>query len=86
MKVTLKPFRVAQMLDTDERRLSYLNAVLKDGDMVELKDALEVVAESKGIKDIDLSDFNGGVVELLGVLHKFGFTLQTLEIQEYHSA
>ncbi|GMB93881.1 hypothetical protein NHP200010_16160 [Helicobacter bizzozeronii] len=83
MKVTLKPFRVAQMLDTDERRLSYLNAVLEDGDIVELKDALEVVAESKGI---NLPAFNGGVVELLGTLKKLGFTLQTLELPKSHTA
>ncbi|WP_104759273.1 helix-turn-helix domain-containing transcriptional regulator [Helicobacter bizzozeronii] len=83
MKVTLSPFDVVEFLDTDEMRLSYLNAVLEDGDTAELKRALVYVAKSKGI---ELPAFNGGVLELLEALHKFGFTLQTLEMQKYHTA
>ncbi|WP_104629576.1 helix-turn-helix domain-containing transcriptional regulator [Helicobacter bizzozeronii] len=83
MAETFTTFSVAQMLDTDVRRLDYLNAVLEDGDMTELKGALEVVAESKGI---DLPVFNGGVVELLRALKKLGFTLQTLEVPKCHTA
>ncbi|BCZ19542.1 hypothetical protein NHP190012_11840 [Helicobacter sp. NHP19-012] len=42
--------------NTEGRRLAYLGAVLEDGDMAELKDALAVIAKSKGI---DLPPFEG---------------------------
>ncbi|WP_104696403.1 helix-turn-helix domain-containing transcriptional regulator [Helicobacter salomonis] len=83
MKVTFSPFRVAQMLDTEERRLSYLNAVLEDGDTAELKDALEVIAESKGI---DLPPFEGDTLEFMRVLKKLGFGLQSLQMPQNHTA
>ncbi|WP_240451667.1 hypothetical protein [Helicobacter sp. L8] len=65
MKVTLKPFDAAEFLDSDQVRLSYLNAVLEDGDMTELKDALAVIAKSKGI---DLPPFKGDALEFARVL------------------
>ncbi|WP_104758275.1 helix-turn-helix domain-containing transcriptional regulator [Helicobacter salomonis] len=83
MKVTFSPFRVAQMLDTEERRLSYLNAVLEDGDTAELKDALEVIAESKGI---DLPPFEGDTLEFMRVLKKLGFGLRSLQMPQNHTA
>ncbi|GMT39177.1 hypothetical protein NHP20013_13020 [Helicobacter bizzozeronii] len=48
--------------------------------MAELKRALTYIAESKGIKDINLSDFNGDTLEFARVLKKLGFGLQSLEI------
>ncbi|GMT39231.1 hypothetical protein NHP20013_13660 [Helicobacter bizzozeronii] len=79
--MAFKPFRVAQMLDTEERRLSYLNAVLRDGDMVELKDAIEVIAESKGVElPVLEGDFG-----LLPALKKLGFKLQALELPKTHT-
>ncbi|WP_104628644.1 helix-turn-helix domain-containing transcriptional regulator [Helicobacter bizzozeronii] len=83
MEVTFSPFRVAQMLDTEERRLSYLNAVLEDGDVAELKDALEVIAESKGI---DLPPFDGDTLEFMRILKKLGFGLHSLEPSKNHTA
>ncbi|WP_233705172.1 helix-turn-helix domain-containing protein [Helicobacter bizzozeronii] len=57
--MAFKPFSIPKALNTDGRRLAYLNAVLEDGDIVELKETLEIIAESKGIKGIDLSTFKG---------------------------
>ncbi|WP_104751156.1 helix-turn-helix domain-containing transcriptional regulator [Helicobacter salomonis] len=83
MKVTLKPFDAAEFLDSDQVRLSYLNAVLEDGDLAELKDALEVIAKSKGI---DLPPFEGDALEFARVLKKLGFCLQSLEMLKCHTA
>lgn len=82
MKVTLRPFRVAQMLDTEERRLSYLNTVLKDGDIAEIRRAFRHVAESKGIELPSLE----GEFWVLEALKKLGLGLQSLEMQEGHTA
>ncbi|CCB80790.1 helix-turn-helix domain-containing transcriptional regulator [Helicobacter bizzozeronii] len=86
MPVTFKPFNAAEFLDSDQVRLSYLNAVLADGDMAELKDALEIIAESKGIKGIDLSAFEGDTLEFMQVLKKLGFGLQALRLSKSHTA
>ncbi|BEG56603.1 hypothetical protein NHP21005_02910 [Helicobacter sp. NHP21005] len=84
MSVTFKPFRLAEFLDTEEVRLSYLNAVLEDGDMAEIKDTLAVIAESKGI---DLPPFEGDALEFARVLKKLGFGLQSLdEMQKRNTA
>ncbi|WP_199764733.1 hypothetical protein [Helicobacter bizzozeronii] len=72
--------------DKSTQQLAYPNAVLKDGDMAELKRALTYIAESKGIKDINLSDFNGDTLEFARVLKKLGLGLQSLEIPKSHTA
>ncbi|WP_233707503.1 hypothetical protein [Helicobacter bizzozeronii] len=54
--------------------------------MAELKRALTYIAESKGIKDINLSDFNGDTLEFARVLKKLGLGLQSLEIPKSHTA
>ncbi|GMB93530.1 hypothetical protein NHP200010_12520 [Helicobacter bizzozeronii] len=83
MKVTLSLFDVVEFLDTDEMRLSYLNAVLEDGDTAELKRALVYVAKSK---DIELPVFNGDVFEFTEALKKLGFGLQAWGLSKSHTA
>ncbi|CCB80769.1 hypothetical protein HBZC1_17830 [Helicobacter bizzozeronii CIII-1] len=80
--MAFKSFRVAQMLDTEERRLSYLNAVLEDGDVAEIKRAFKHVAESKGVELPALE----GDFWLLPALKKLGFKLQALELPKTHTA
>ncbi|WP_104696397.1 helix-turn-helix domain-containing transcriptional regulator [Helicobacter salomonis] len=75
MKVTLSPFSVVEFLDTEEVRLSYLNAVLEDGDMAELKRAFRHVAEAKGVELPALE----GEDWLLKALRALGFGLQSLQ-------
>ncbi|BEG56615.1 hypothetical protein NHP21005_03030 [Helicobacter sp. NHP21005] len=69
MEVTFSPFSVVEFLNSDEKRLSYLNAVLEDGDLVELQDALEVIAKSKGV-ELPKRD------SLLELVKYLGFNLQ----------
>ncbi|BCZ19489.1 hypothetical protein NHP190012_11310 [Helicobacter sp. NHP19-012] len=69
MEVTFSPFSVVEFLNSDEKRLSYLNAVLEDGDLVELQDALEVIAKSKGV-ELPKGD------SLLELVKYLGFNLQ----------
>ncbi|WP_235853042.1 helix-turn-helix domain-containing protein [Helicobacter labacensis] len=45
--MAFKPFSIPKTLNTEGRRLAYLNAVLEDGDMAELKRVLMHIAESK---------------------------------------
>ncbi|GMT39030.1 hypothetical protein NHP20013_11300 [Helicobacter bizzozeronii] len=80
--MAFKSFRVAQMLDTEERRLSYLNAVLEDGDVAEIKRAFRHVAEAKGVELPALE----GDFWLLPALKKLGFKLQALELPKTHTA
>lgn len=80
------PLDMAQILDTEERRLSLLNAVLEDGDTTELKNTLASIAESKGIKDLDLSNFGGDAFDLMRVLKRLGFGLQPLNEPKCQSA
>ncbi|WP_104758288.1 helix-turn-helix domain-containing transcriptional regulator [Helicobacter salomonis] len=82
MQVTFSPFRVAQMLDTEERRLSYLNAVLEDGDMAELKRAFRHVAEAKGVELPALE----GEDWFLKALRALGFGLRSLQMPQNHTA
>ncbi|GMB92713.1 hypothetical protein NHP200010_04240 [Helicobacter bizzozeronii] len=84
--MAFKPFSIPKTLNTEGRRLAYLNAVLEDGDMAELKRVLAYIAESKGIKDIDLSTFEGDTLEFMRVLKKLGFGLHSLEIPKSHTA
>ncbi|WP_104641442.1 helix-turn-helix domain-containing transcriptional regulator [Helicobacter bizzozeronii] len=58
--MAFKPFGVVKFLNNDEKRLSFLNAVLEDGDMAELKIALTKIAKSKGI---DLPPFEEDALE-----------------------
>lgn len=52
MKVELKEFRVEDFLTTEELRKEYLNQVLADGDIEELKNALFYIAKSRGIESV----------------------------------
>ncbi|BCZ18345.1 hypothetical protein NHP190003_16270 (plasmid) [Helicobacter sp. NHP19-003] len=82
--MAFKPFSVVKFLNTNEKCLSFLEAVLEDGDLTELKDALEVIVKSKGI---DLSPFEGDALEFARVLKKLGFGLQSLdEMQKRNTA
>ncbi|BEG58248.1 MULTISPECIES: helix-turn-helix domain-containing transcriptional regulator [Helicobacter] len=82
--MAFKPFSVVKFLNTDEKRLSFLEAVLEDGDLAELKDALGVIAKSK---NIDLPSFEGNALEFARVLKKLGFGLQSLnEMQKRNTA
>ncbi|GMT39234.1 hypothetical protein NHP20013_13690 [Helicobacter bizzozeronii] len=81
--MAFKPFSVVKFLNNDEKRLSFLNAVLEDGDMAELKIALRKIAKSKGI---DLPPFEGDALEFARVLKQLGFGLRALEIPKSHTA
>ncbi|WP_104758290.1 helix-turn-helix domain-containing protein [Helicobacter salomonis] len=81
--MAFKPFSIPKALNTEGRRLAYLNAVLEDGDMEELKETLEIIAESKGI---DLPPFEGDTLEFMRVLKKLGFGLQSLQMPQNHTA
>lgn len=48
----LEEFELSDFLTTDEMRRKYLNDVLKDGDLEELKRALFYIAKSKGIENV----------------------------------
>jgi len=53
MKVSkLKKFDAAEHLRTPEERAEYLNLVLADGDPVEVRDALNLVARAQGMSGI----------------------------------
>ncbi|BCZ19353.1 hypothetical protein NHP190012_09950 [Helicobacter sp. NHP19-012] len=82
MAETFENFSVAEALNTDERRTAHLNAVLEDGDFEEIKDALAVIAESKGV---ELPPFEGEAW-FLEVIKKLGFGLQALEAKKCQSA
>ncbi|GMB93255.1 hypothetical protein NHP200010_09690 [Helicobacter bizzozeronii] len=84
--MAFKPFNIPKALNTEGRRLAYLNMVLEDGDIAELKETLEIIAESKGIKGIDLSAFEGGSLEFMRILKKLGFGLHSLELPKNHTA
>ncbi|GMB93775.1 hypothetical protein NHP200010_15060 [Helicobacter bizzozeronii] len=58
--MAFKPFSVVKFLNNDEKHLSFLNAVLEDGDMAELKIALTKIAKPKGI---DLPPFEEDALE-----------------------
>ncbi|WP_163555335.1 hypothetical protein [Helicobacter suis] len=73
--MAFKPFGIPKTLNTEKQRLAYLSAVLEDGDMAELKRVLAYIAESKGIKDINLCDFKSDALEFARVLKKLGLGL-----------
>jgi len=53
MKVSnLKKFDAAEHLGTPEARAEYLSIVLADGDPVEVRDALNIVARAQGMSEI----------------------------------
>ncbi|WP_104628642.1 helix-turn-helix domain-containing transcriptional regulator [Helicobacter bizzozeronii] len=82
MKVTLSPFSVVEFLDTEEMRISYLNAVLEDGDIAELKRAFRHVAEAKGVELPALE----GQDWFLKALRALGLGLHSLEPSKNHTA
>ena len=53
MKVSkLKKFDATEHLRTPEARAEYLNIVLADGDPVEVRDALNLVARAQGMSEV----------------------------------
>ena len=53
MKVSkLKKFDATEHLRTPEARAEYLNIVLTDGDPVEVRDALNLVARAQGMSEV----------------------------------
>ncbi|MDU6827826.1 MULTISPECIES: addiction module antidote protein [Campylobacter] len=50
--VKLKDFEVSDFLTTDELRKEYLNQVLADGDLEELKRAIFYIAKSRGVEKV----------------------------------
>ncbi|MDO5681011.1 MAG: putative addiction module antidote protein [Pelistega sp.] len=48
----LKPFDMAEMLDTEEDIKNYLNIVMEEGDASELAHALGVIAKARGMTQI----------------------------------
>ncbi|BDQ29724.1 helix-turn-helix domain-containing transcriptional regulator [Helicobacter ailurogastricus] len=67
-------FKVSSILTTEEFRLHYLNEILHDGDLQELKGALEDIAEAKGIELPPLE----GETWLLDALKKLGYGFKVL--------
>lgn len=51
-KETFTEFRFEDYLDNEEIRKEYLNQVLADGDIEELKRALFYIAKSRGIENV----------------------------------
>ena len=51
-KIKIKPFDVAEHLDSDEMIAEYLAAVLEDGDADEFISALSDVARAKGMSQL----------------------------------
>ncbi|WP_120952185.1 hypothetical protein [Helicobacter sp. L8] len=80
--MAFKPFSIPKTLNTEGRRLAYLNAVLEDGDMAELKRAFKHVAEAKGVKLGALE----GECWMLEALRALGFRLCALESPKSHTA
>ncbi|BCZ17053.1 hypothetical protein NHP190003_03350 [Helicobacter sp. NHP19-003] len=82
MKITLHPFKASEFLDTDEIRMLYLNAVIEDGNVAELKDTLAIIAESKGVELPALE----GESWLLEALRKLGLGVHFLDEKKDQSA
>ncbi|BCZ18339.1 hypothetical protein NHP190003_16210 (plasmid) [Helicobacter sp. NHP19-003] len=78
--MAFKPFSIPKTLNTDARRLAYLNVVLEEGNAAELKDTLKILAESKGIT---LPEFKGGVIEFLSAMKNLGFELRQRAVQTH---
>ena len=48
----LKTFELSDLLDNDDVRKEYLNQVLADGDLEELKRAIFYIAKSRGVEKV----------------------------------
>ncbi|BEG58256.1 hypothetical protein NHP21005_19440 (plasmid) [Helicobacter sp. NHP21005] len=78
--MAFEPFSISKTLNTDTRRLAYLNVVLEEGNATELKDTLKILAESKGIT---LPEFKGEVIEFLSAMKSLGFELRQRAVQTH---
>jgi len=51
-KVTTSKFEITDNLDSEEMRITYLNAALEENDPQLVLDALDVLSKAQGIKEI----------------------------------
>ncbi|WP_104758247.1 helix-turn-helix domain-containing transcriptional regulator [Helicobacter salomonis] len=71
--VTFSNLDLSRYLNTEEKRLAYLNAVLEDGDEAQIKRALEDIARAQG-RNLQSSQMDQAF-PLLQVLRELGFAL-----------
>ncbi|CCB80923.1 helix-turn-helix domain-containing transcriptional regulator [Helicobacter bizzozeronii] len=68
--VTFSDLDISRYLNTEEKRLAYLNAMLEDGDEAQIKRALRDIAKAEG------KTLKSPQKSLLQALKELGFVLE----------